>query len=46
VGGACSTHGSCKICIQNVDGETLKARDHSENLGVHGSIILEWIIKK
>jgi hypothetical protein len=26
--------------------ESLKGRDHSENLGVDGMIILEWILQK
>jgi hypothetical protein len=24
----------------------MKERDHSEDLGVHGNIILEWILEK
>jgi hypothetical protein len=26
--------------------ENLKERDHSEDLGVYGRIILEWILEK
>jgi hypothetical protein len=26
--------------------ESLKQRDHSEDLGVEGKIILEWILRK
>jgi hypothetical protein len=44
MGGACSAHGSVKKYVQNFSGETL--RDHVEDLGVDGKIILERILGK
>jgi hypothetical protein len=32
-------------CIQNFDQKKLKGRDHTEDLGVDGRIILEWILE-
>jgi len=32
--------------MQNFSPEKLKERDHSEDLGVEGKIILEWILGK
>jgi hypothetical protein len=39
--GTCSTYGRNEKCIQDFGGKTLKGRDHLEDLGVGGSIILE-----
>jgi len=36
--GACSTHGNWS--------ENLKGKDHSEDLGVDGKIILQWNLGK
>jgi hypothetical protein len=41
MGGAFSTHGRNKKCRQN-----LKRRNHSEDSGISGKIILEWISRK
>jgi len=43
---ACSTDWRCEKCIQNFGMENLTGRDHSENLGVDGRIILELILQK
>jgi hypothetical protein len=45
MGGACNTHGRDKKCTQNLLGK-LKGGDHSEDIGVDGKIILEWILWK
>jgi hypothetical protein len=39
--GACRTHGKEEFWLEN-----LEARDHLENLGVNGKIILEGILGK
>jgi hypothetical protein len=44
MGGACGTHGKDETCIQYSGWKTLKGRDHSEDLGIDGKIILEWIL--
>jgi len=41
---ACSTLGRDEKCTQFWS-EILKGRDHSEDLGVYGRIILKWIIE-
>jgi hypothetical protein len=43
MGGACSTH---VRNAYNVLVESLKGRVHSEDLGVDGRIILEWVVEK
>jgi len=45
VGGVCSTDGRGVNCVKNLS-ENLKERDHSEDLGIYGKIILEWILRK
>jgi len=42
----CSTHGGHEKDIQNFNLRTCRERDHSEDLGVDGAIILEWILEK
>jgi len=43
---ACSTHGTDEKCVQCFGRKKLKERDHSEDLGVDGMIILELILGK
>jgi len=40
--GACGTFGGQLRCIQGYGGETLVERDHLENLGVEGVMLLNW----
>jgi len=46
MGVACSMYGEEQRCIQGFGGENLRERDHLENQGVDGRIILRWIFKK
>jgi hypothetical protein len=43
MGGTC---GRQDMCIQGFGGGDLIERDHLEDLGIDGSIILKWIFKK
>jgi hypothetical protein len=43
--GACSTHGRNEKLVQSTS-EKLKGRDHSEDLGIDGKKISEWILGK
>ena len=45
MGGACSTFGGEENCIQGFGGET-RVRDHFEDPGENGMIILRWIYTK
>jgi len=45
LGKACSTHRRDEKCTQNL-GRNLKGKDHLENPGVDGKIILQWILGK
>jgi hypothetical protein len=45
IGEACSTHGGDKNAYK-ISSESLKRTDHSEDQGVDGRIILEWILGK
>jgi hypothetical protein len=45
MGGACSTHEGADNAYRIFVGK-LKGTDHSEYTGVHGKIILEWILGK
>jgi hypothetical protein len=42
MGGSCGTHGRYEKCIRNFGSGT----DYSEELGIVGEIILEWIFGK
>ena len=46
MGGARSTCGGEESFIQGFDKENLRERDHSEDPGVDGRIILRWIFRK
>jgi len=46
MGGICSMHRSGEEFIQYFGRKTGKLRDKSEDLGLGGSIILEWILIK
>jgi hypothetical protein len=43
---SCSTSGKDEKSIQGVLSENLKERDHSEDLGKDGTVILEWVSGK
>jgi hypothetical protein len=45
VAGACGTHGVGERCLQGCVGES-EGNFPLEDLGVDGTIILEWILKK
>jgi len=45
MGGSCSMHGEIGAYTKFWS-EDPKGRDHSEDVGVDGRIILEWILKK
>jgi hypothetical protein len=44
--GTCSTYREEEKCTQGFGGGNLKERDHLEDPGIDGTIILKWIIKK
>jgi len=46
MGGACSAYGTEERHIQEFGGGNLKERDHLEDPGVDGSIILRWIFRR
>jgi len=46
MGGACSTYWGEERGIHGFDGENLGERDHLEDPGVDGEIILRWIFRK
>jgi hypothetical protein len=46
MGGGCSTHDSDETCVQNFGRKNLKGRDHTENLGIDGRLILKRILGK
>ena len=45
VGGACSTYGGEKRCIQGFGGKH-EGKNHMGDRGVDGRIILRWIFRK
>jgi len=45
MGRACCMHGRDEKCIQELWLENQKGRD-SEDVGIDGKIILEWILEK
>jgi hypothetical protein len=46
MGGACSAYGGEERRIHGFGAENLRERDHSENPGVDGRIILRWMFKE
>jgi hypothetical protein len=44
--GECTTYGGEERCIQGFGGENLRERDHLEDPGIDGRIILGWIVRK
>jgi hypothetical protein len=46
MGGECSTHGGRREIHTKFWSENLKGRDQSDDLGVDGRIILEWILER
>ena len=46
MGGACSRYGGEERFIQGFGGKNLRERDHLEDPGVDGRIILTWIFRK
>ena len=46
LGGACSTYGRDETCVQGVWWVDLRERDHLEDPGVNGRILLKCIYKK
>jgi hypothetical protein len=48
MGGACSTYGrgGARTHTHSVLVRKLKGKGHSEDAGVYGSIMLEWIVRK
>jgi len=43
MGGACGTHRRGEMHTK-FRSESLKGRDHSQDLGIDGKVILEWIL--
>jgi hypothetical protein len=46
MGRECSTYGGEERCIQGFWWGNLRKRDHLEDLGVDGRIVLRWIFRK
>ena len=46
MGGACSAYGGGESSVQGFGGETWGGRDHMEDPGVNGRIILRWNSRK
>ena len=45
MGEACGTYGEEKNCVQGFGWGDLRERDHLEDAGVDGRVILRWISK-
>jgi hypothetical protein len=43
--GACGFYGRNEKYVHDFGGGNLKERDHLNALGIHGRIILKWILK-
>jgi hypothetical protein len=46
MGGICSTYGASEEVLMGFCWRNLMERDHLEDAGVDGSIILKWILRK
>ena len=46
MGGTRSTYGGEEKCVQGFGGGNLRKRDHLDDPGVDGRIILKWIFRK
>jgi len=46
MGRTCSMYGRQERCTQDFGGEFRRKRDHLENLGKDGRIVLTWTFKK
>ena len=46
MGGSCSTYGLEERCIQGLWWGNVRERDHLEDSGANGRIVLKWVFRK